>query len=134
MTQSLCAGPWSLAGASEGGPAPKQEPQDPGPRPGPPDGPYGDAAVDDGAGVDEEADPFGLDALLTEPKREPMPPPPPRADPPGARGEHGGGAGEGEGAVWTAAQCLVMRRQALIEILITAKCGGAGGCGAGPGR
>ncbi|KAG2454553.1 hypothetical protein HYH02_000398 [Chlamydomonas schloesseri] len=87
-----------------------------------------------GAGGDDvEADPFGLDSLLPAPKKKQAPPPPPPPPPAaaqarasaaaarggGARGEEGGG--EGRSNVWSAAQCLVMRRQAFIECLITAK-------------
>ncbi|KAG2436371.1 hypothetical protein HXX76_006678 [Chlamydomonas incerta] len=88
-----------------------------------------------GAGVgdeDVEADPFGLDSLLPAPKKKQAPPAPPPPPPPaaaqapaaaarGGQGEAGAGEREGRAKVWSAAQCLVMRRQAYIECLITAK-------------
>eukprot|EP00198_Chlamydomonas_reinhardtii_P010641 XP_001699978.1 predicted protein [Chlamydomonas reinhardtii] len=87
-----------------------------------------------GAGSEEdvEADPFGLDSLLPAPKKKPAPAPPPPPPPPaaaqaaaaaarGGPGEEGAGGGKGRSKVWSAAQCLVMRRQAFVECLITAK-------------
>ncbi len=97
----------------------------PGPAPHPASAAGG--AVDDD---DDEADPFGLDQFLPAPKRPPPPPPPP-PPPATARSpapedataqERGRGRGShSTGAAWTAPQSVVMRRQALIECLITSR-------------
>ncbi|GIL57646.1 hypothetical protein Vafri_12844 [Volvox africanus] len=78
---------------------------------------------------DAEADPFGLEQLLPAPKRPqapPPPPPPPQLHHPGEEagdGQHsiGGGGKSRSSNAWTTSQTLVMRRQALIECLITSR-------------
>ncbi|EFJ48312.1 hypothetical protein VOLCADRAFT_120892 [Volvox carteri f. nagariensis] len=96
----------------------------------PPPPPEDAATAGDGY---DESDPFGLDQLLPAPKRfKAAAPPAPPSQPqpqglPSAAGQGDGHAdksrtssGRGSNA-WTAAQSLVMRRQALVECLITAR-------------
>ncbi|GIL90963.1 hypothetical protein Vretimale_17088 [Volvox reticuliferus] len=116
---AMSAGPIATAGTSKPQVEVKEEhPPEAGP-----------AGIQEDVEDDAEADPFGLEQLLPAPKRPrapPLPPSPPQLHHYGEEGREGqhraGGGGKGSSSnTWTTAQALVMRRQALIECLITSR-------------